>query len=40
VLTLEKGFDNAVKEANKVVKESFDAAADQLVDEMTKAAKS
>ena len=38
--TLEKGFDKAVKGANKVAKESFGFAADQLADELTKAAKS
>ena len=32
--TLEKGFDKAVTRANKVAKESFDAEADQLADEL------
>lgn len=38
--TLEKGFDKAVTRADKVAKESFDASADQLADELIKAAKS
>ena len=38
--TLEKGFDTAVTRANKVAKESFDVAADDLADELTEAAKS
>jgi hypothetical protein len=38
--TLEKGFDKAVTRANKVAKESFDADADDLADELMKAAKS
>ena len=38
--TLEKGFDKAVTRANKVAKESFDAEADQLADELIKAAQS
>jgi hypothetical protein len=38
--TLEKGFDKAVTHANKVAKESFDAEADQLADELIKAAQS
>ena len=38
--TLEKGFDKAVARANQVAKESFDAAADQLADDLVKAAKS
>jgi hypothetical protein len=38
--TLEKGFDRAVTRASKVAKESFDAHADQLADDLIKAAKS
>ena len=38
--TLEKGFDMAVTRANKVAKESYDASADQLADDLIKAAKS
>jgi hypothetical protein len=38
--TLAKGFDKAVTRADKVAKETFDAEADQLVDELIKAAKS
>lgn len=38
--TLEKGFDKAVTRANKVAKESYDASADQLADDLIKAAKS
>ena len=38
--TLAKGFDKAVTRANKVTKESFDAAADSLADELIAAAKS
>ena len=38
--TLDKGFDKAVTHANKVAKESFDFDADQLADELMKAAKS
>jgi len=37
--TLAKGFDKAVTRANKVAKESFDASADTLADELIKAAK-
>ena len=36
--TLEKGFEKAVTRANKVAKESFDASADELADELIKAA--
>jgi len=38
--TLEKGFDKAVTATNKVVKESFDADADDLADALVNAAKS
>jgi len=38
--TLEKGFDKAVTRADKVAKDSFDIAADELADELTDAAKS
>ena len=38
--TLEKGFEKAVTRANKVAKESFDASADELADELIKAAQS
>jgi hypothetical protein len=38
--TLAKGFDKAVTRANKVAKESFDASADQLADDLMRAAKS
>jgi hypothetical protein len=38
--TLAKGFDKAVTRANKVAKESFDIAADDLAYELTEAAKS
>jgi hypothetical protein len=38
--TLAKGFDKAVTRADKVAKETFDAEADQLADELIKAAKS
>src|SRR5262249_4206619 len=38
--TLEKGFETAVKRANKVAKQSFDADAHDLADELIKAAKS
>jgi uncharacterized membrane protein len=38
--TLEKGSDKAVTRANKVAKESFDADADQLANELMKAAQS
>ena len=38
--TLEKGFETAVKGANKVAKQSFDVAADDLASELIKAAKS
>lgn len=38
--TLEKGFDKPVTRANKVAKESYDASADQLADDLIKAAKS
>ncbi len=37
--TLAKGFDKAVTRANKVAKESFDASADTLADELIEAAK-
>jgi hypothetical protein len=37
--TLAKGFDKAVTRANKVAKESFDVAADNLADELMKSAK-
>jgi len=37
--TLEKGFDKAVTATNKVVKESFDADADDLADALVNAAK-
>ena len=36
--TLEKGFEQAVKGANKVAKQSFDVAADDLADELIKEA--
>jgi len=39
-LTLAKGFEKAVTRAAKVAKESFDADADQLADDLIKAAKS
>jgi hypothetical protein len=38
--TLAKGFERAVTRASKVAKESFDAGADQLADDLIKAAKS
>jgi hypothetical protein len=38
--TLAKGFEKAVTRASKVAKESFDAGADQLADDLIKAAKS
>jgi hypothetical protein len=38
--TLEKGFDKAVTATNKVVKESFDADADDLANALVNAAKS
>ena len=38
--TLEKGFDKAVTRANKVAKESFDASADTLADDLIAAARS
>jgi|KBSMisStandDraft_5_1062788.scaffolds.fasta_scaffold188434_2 hypothetical protein len=37
--TLAKGFDKAVTRANKVAKESFDASADTLADELIEAAR-
>ncbi len=37
--TLEKGFDQAVTSASKVVKREFDAATDQLTRELTQAFK-
>jgi hypothetical protein len=37
--TLAKGFDKAVTRVNKVAKESFDASADTLADELIEAAK-
>ena len=38
--TLEKGFDKAVTRADKVAKESFDASADELADELIQGAES
>jgi hypothetical protein len=37
--TLAKGFDKAVTRANKVAKESFDASADTLADELIEASR-
>jgi hypothetical protein len=37
--TLEKGFDKAVTRANKVAKESFDASADDLANDLINASK-
>jgi hypothetical protein len=37
--TLQKGFDKAVTRANKVAKESFDASADDLANDLINASK-
>jgi hypothetical protein len=38
--TLEKGFDKAVTRANKVIKRTMDATADEIAQEMKEAAQS